>query len=244
MSRVSDADLDQLDRFLAEYRVPPSLGAQARASLLKRVHRHVLAGLQVQACFLASARAGTSTISGTIVDPSSESVSHLNEGFADLVGVLGCLVHGLYKPSNMLLRGSVENFVRGLAGLSSLEARETKSVYRLFELAAKEPPFLAASVNDFLSLQQVYGDLCLHVHSATPDHRGGAHHLSVYMRQDTAKMRSVVLAVERASRAMLSILVRSDRRLYTGCSPRVRDLLDEVLPSGVRLVALGATSHL
>jgi hypothetical protein len=163
----------------------------------------------------------------------------VGEYFSDLVCVLGCAINGLYKPANTQLRSAVENIVRGLASLTSLEAGETKSVYRLFELASAQKPFQGDSSADLSLLKQIYGELCLHVHSATPTQRAGIHHLAAHMRHDTGKLKSLVSVTERTNRAVLSILVRADKKLYVSSSPKVQDLLDEILPKEVRLRALG-----
>lgn len=239
MSRVADSDLNDLATFIDAYRVPSDLGAQARSLLLKRGHRHVLAALQIWERFSSDARSGSAFLHSVRLDASSDVFEYIGEYFSDLVCVLACAIHGLYKPANMQLRSSIESLVRGVAGLTSLESKETKSVYRLFELAAMQKPFRDSSATDFALLQQVYGEQCLYVHSATPDQRAGVHHVASHMRQDTNQLRQLIIAVEKVNRASLSILVRADKRLYTTCSPRVRDLLDEVLPKEVRLFALG-----
>jgi hypothetical protein len=240
MSRVADADLRLLEDFLESYRVPVDLGAQARGLLLKRCHRQVLAALQIWSRFCVLAESGSSSVHPVPVDPSADTLSYIGEYFSDLVGVLGCLIHSLYKPANMLLRSAVESLVRGLAGITLLEAKETKSVYRLFELARDQQVFQGASVVDFSALQQIYGDLCLHVHSATPAQRAGAHHVSAHLRPDTTKMRDLVVTLERVNRAALGVLIRADKALYLTSGPKVQDLLDEILPKEVRLAALGA----
>ncbi len=240
MSRIADADLVNLHDFLQAYRIPTDLGAQQRWQLLKRCHRQVLVALQLWDRFSLSVKSGSGVAHGVPVDSSSDAFSHIGEYFSDLTCVLVCLLHGLYKPANMQLRCAIENFVRGFAGLTSLEAKETKNVYRLFEVAAIQKPFQDESLADFVSLQQIYGNLCSHVHSATPAQRAGVHHVSAHMKHDTVKMREVVVDLEKVNRAALSVMMRADKRLYTTANARVQDLMDELIPKDVRLEALGA----
>lgn len=243
MSRLADEDLKNLERFLVEYRVARDLGAQTRAALLKRSHRQVLAALQVWRLLQQSAESGTATISCVKLDPSSDVLGFIGEYFSDLVCVLACLIHGLYKPANTQLRSAIENLVRGLAGLTSLEAKETKLMYRLFELAGAQAVFVNGSAADLALLQQLYGEQCLYVHSATPAQRTGAHHVAAHMRQDTTQLKSVVAALTKVNQSALSVLVRAHKGLYIGGSSRVRDLLDEILPKDVRLFTLGASAN-
>lgn len=239
MSRIADSDWLALNQYIDSYRIPPELGAQARSALLRRAHRHVLAALQVWDCIVRLGESGQGLALGASVERGSEALDFIGEYFSDLAGVMACMLHGLYKPANMQLRSAVESFVRGLSSIYSLEARSTTSVYRLFELAAAQPPFQGASAPDFATLNQVYGDLCLHVHSATLAHRAGVHYVSAHMKHDTSKMREIVVLLDRINRAALSILVRSNGALYTSSSARVRDVLDEVIPTPVRVHALG-----
>lgn len=239
MTRVADADFLSLIDFLREYRTPDRLGAQVREALLKRVHKHLLASLLLWERLNELIAAGEARVASATV-PEGEISAYIGEFFSDLVGSLACASNGLYKPANFLLRSSVENLVRGVAGVTSVEARQTTVIHRLFELASNEAPFVGNASSHFIRLKQVYGDLCLFVHSASPAHRTASHELSSYFRQDTAKFRNYVLSVETISRCGLSILVLASHNLYNSLHHRSRDLLDEVLPSGVRLNALGA----
>lgn len=239
MTRITDEDLDRLRAFIGNYELRDDLGAQVRLTLLKRCHRQILGALQIWGKFKALSEQGNAKVHAAPILINSDYYECIGEYFSDLIGVLSCLIHGLYKPANMQLRSAIETFVRGVAGVTSLEARQTKNVYRLFEVASQEIPFIGESAPDFATLQQVYGDLCLFVHSATPAHRNGFLNVSVYMRPDTKKMRDLVLILERSNRAVLSIFIRSDKRLYSSCSPKVRDVLDDIIPKDVRLSALG-----
>lgn len=239
MSRVADADFGQLEAYLSAYRVQSDLGAKVRGALLERAHRHVLASLQVWSRLESLIAAGDAQLYGVPIPAGGIAKAHLGEAFSDLVAAFCCLLHGLYKPAGMQLRSSIESFVRGVAGVSSLEACETKSVYRLFDIASADSFFIGSGSIDFNRLQQNYGELCGYVHSGTDAHRTGAYQVAQHMRQDSTKMREIVKVLEVVNRAMLSLLVRADSRLYNSYSPRVRDLLDEVLPGEVRLKALG-----
>lgn len=240
MTRIADADFRLLEEFVSNYKIPAGLGAQARSGLLKRAHRHVLSGLQVWQRVGNGMSAGSFRLSGFPVLMESEATGFLAEYFSDIVGSLSCALNGLYKPANILLRSSIENLVRGLAGVTSTEAIQTTSVYKLFEIAAAEPLLSGQSALHFRGLHQLYGDLCLFVHSGSAAHRDAAHELAQHLRQDTSKLRQYVGRLERVNRAGISLLVLANPLLYTSLHHRARDLLDDVLPSDIRLTALGA----
>lgn len=240
MTRIADADFRVLEEFLAAYRIPAGLGAQARHGLMKRAHRHVLSALQVWQKLDAGVRGGTIRLGGHLVPNDDDVLCLFSEHFSDLVGSLACAIHGNYKSANFLLRSSVENIVRGMAGVTSQMAVQTTSVYKLFEIASTEPLFLGKAESHFKAMHQIYGELCLFVHSGSALHRDAAHELAQHLKQDTARLREFVIFLERINRASLSALVVGNPLLYTSLHHRARDLVDDVLPSDVRLAALGA----
>jgi hypothetical protein len=240
VSRIAEHDFSNLEKYLAEYRVAPSLGANNRSVLFKRAHRQVLAALQIWSHLESLIASEEAAVAGIKIAAGSESQSLVCEYFSDLTGALACVCHGLYKPANILLRSGIENLVRGLASLSSLEARETTSVFRLFEIASSTTPFIGLCAPFFQTLQQVYGDLCSFVHSATPSHRSSVNNISSLSRHDTGKLKEFVNYLERINKSAVSILALTERRVYLDALPRVRDLLDDVLPTAVRLEVLGA----
>jgi len=205
--------------------------------MLRRAYKHVLAAVQVWAKLDQMLKDERFRVGGLVPGPSES--EYFLEFFADIVGSFSSMVHGMYKPANILLRSAVENLVRGLAGVLSSEALQTKSVYRLFEIAQNEPAFTGVSATKIAELHVAYGELCLFAHSATSHHRSGSTHVAAYMRHDTARMREYLRFLERVNSLGLGLLVGCDRNLYLGCTGRVRDTLDDVLPTEVRLWVLG-----
>lgn len=240
MLRFVQQDFSRLQAYLAAYSLSPDLGAQAREELLKRAHKCSLAALQIWAGMETQAASGSFTLLGEKVAGTSDQYAQLSECFSDLMSALFSSLHGLYKPANMSLRSAIETFVRGAAGVTSKEASMTTNVYRLFELAGKQPIFSVGSGSHFGALNQQYSDLCLFAHSATPAHMARTFALANYPRHDTTQFREVVKRSERITADVLALLVSANRDLYLKVPPRAQDLLNDVLPAGVRLSALGA----
>jgi hypothetical protein len=239
VNRFAQQDFDRLRLFLEQYRLEPDLGAKVREELAKRSHKQTLAALQVLATVQMMASKGDLSLKGTKVPVTGDSYPRLEEFFSDLVSSMFASLHGLYKPALMSLRSAIENFVRACAGLKSAEARATTSVYRLFEIAAKEPIFLGQSAPSFTQLHQQYGELCLYAHTSTVAHMTKSVAMANYPRQDTVALRGVVKRLEQTIPAALSVLTFSNRRLYLDVPARARDLLDEVLPLPAKTFALG-----
>lgn len=241
MNRFVKQDFLRLQEYLENYSLASDLGAKAREDLLKRAHKHTLASLQVWSCLERNATEGALVLSGNAMPAGSEQLAQLSEFFSDLVSALLLSVHGLYKPAHMSIRSGIETFVRGLAALTSNEARTTTSVYRLFEIAAQQPPFVGKAAAHFHRLNTSYGELCLFTHSATPAHMVRNYALAAFPRQDTVQMRSVVRHLEQVVNAALSVLVLAYRDAYLQIPAAAREVLDEVLPPAVKIYALGGS---
>lgn len=239
MIRFVKQDFDRLSSYIDDYSISSDLGAKVRHELLKRLHKNSLAALQVWAIFENYSLNEKLIISNKNIKNDSLEFAMIGECFSDLLSALQACIHGLYKPAHMSLRSGVETFVRGLAGISSEEAKSTTSVYRLFEISADELIFKGKSKEHFNKLNAQYGELCLFTHSATPAHMVKNFALANFPKHDTNQMRSFVRYFETIINSILSILIISNRDLYLKIPPVAREVLDEIISSPVKLHALG-----
>lgn len=239
MIRFVKKDFERLSSYIDNYSISSDLGAKARHDLLKRSHKHCLAALQVWAILEDISINGTLIISGQVIQRNSLHLERVGECFSDLLSSLQACIHGLYKPAHMSLRSGIETFVRGLAGISSEEAGNTTSVYRLFEIAADEPLFNGKSKDYFKKLNDQYAELCLFTHSATAAHMTKNFAIANFPKHETNQMKSFFRYLEAIIDSVLSILIISNRDLYLKTPPVAREVLDEVLSNPVKLHALG-----
>lgn len=101
---------------------------------------------------------------------SDESLSYLKESVSDMGQALFCWVQGAYKPANLILRSSIETFIRAIAGQENTEIFLEKSMYRVFEIAQGTSFFSNELSQIFLSnIHSTYKDLCKIVHTADLD---------------------------------------------------------------------------
>jgi hypothetical protein len=239
MLRIVRDDFARLQEYLNGYSIPSNLGAKAREELLKRSHKCSLAALQIWAALEKQAANGTFGLGGINIPAESPQYQQITECFSDLMSALFSSLHGLYKPANMSLRSAIETFVRGAAGCTSKEALTTTSLYKLFSIAGKQDIFKIRGSTHFSALNNLYSDLCQFAHSATPAHMARTFALASYPRHDTAQFKEVVKRSEEICEHILSLLVAANHNLYLQVPPRAQDLLEEVIPAEVRLMALG-----
>jgi hypothetical protein len=179
-------------------------------------------------------------IASATVKPTSPQFDQLSECFSDITSSFFSAIHGLYKPANMSLRSAIETFTRSLAGLYSVEAASTTSIYRLFELARDCEPFSSAAKSHYDILHQQYAELCKYTHSATPAHMVKNHAMSNFPKQEIEPMRIWVRHYEATLRSIASILLYANKALYLSASPQSQDVYEEIIQKEVRLFVLGA----
>lgn len=239
MSRLGDQDFQRLKEYLQSYSLSNTLDSAARAALVRRAHRHNLAALQMWAALERAASEGQLTIGGVPVQEGSEQFAQISESFSDLTSGLFLAIHGTYKPAHMSLRSASESFTRGLASITSAEALNTTSIYRLFEIAKTTAVFTGRGKPHFETLHQQYSLLCAHTHSDRA-HLIRNHAMSSFPRHDIDKLREWVRALEKICISIISVLVFANRQLYLSAPPKAQDVYEETLPAEPRLFALGA----
>lgn len=96
----------------------------------------------------------------------------LEEAVSDLCQALFLWSHGLYKPSCLILRSSVENFFRSIGLYERQAILGITSVYELVEVIRNVPIVQSSSTTKILFEQMhgVYKTLCRHVHTSDKNH--------------------------------------------------------------------------
>lgn len=242
MSRLIDKDFARLETFLQQYSLTDVLTSKTREQLVRRAHKYSLAALQIWASVDQLAKTGKLKIQGIELASTTAHFDQLAESFSDLTSAYFAALHGLYKPAHMSLRSAIETFVRGLTGLNSEDAANTKNVYKLFEIATDADVFKGTAKQHFDRIHQEYGTLCSYTHSATPAHMVKNYAMSSFPKQDIENLRVWVRHCETVIKAMLAILVFSDKSLYLRAGLGAQDVYEETVPKDARLYALGAPS--
>ncbi len=238
MSRFAQADYARLKAYFENYRFSQGLLVE-NESIAKRVHKNTLCAIQVWAGVSRAIAEDAMVLGGARVQQQSMQRMLLDEFFSDIVTSAFSAYHGLYKPSHVTLRSAVEVFIRAGVGNVAAEALETKSVFRLFEIASECGAYGGSKKEYFDKLKSCYAELCGYVHTASPGHMGRIYAFADFPMYDSERLDSFADYHKRIIIAAISILVEDNSILYHSVPPRARDLLDDVLPTGPRLRALG-----
>lgn len=97
---------------------------------------------------------------------------YLLESTSDIGNAIFCWIHGAYKPSKIMMRCSIENFVRSIGSIQDVEFLTEKNIYKLFETANNTPIFREPALRNscYKHIREYYKQLCADVHTANKKH--------------------------------------------------------------------------
>lgn len=115
-------------------------------------------------------------------EPMKESSMWFNECVSDLVQMILLVSQGFYKPSNLLHRSAIENFIKFFLISNSVSLDSITTVYQLFEKAKETAKFTYDEefVDRIILLNQIYSQLCNYVHTSGEEFCTFAKALSEY----------------------------------------------------------------
>ncbi len=152
MAREITSDFIELESYIKAYELKYS---EDFLVLLKLMHKKMYAYLT----FLSESEYKNH------IDDSS--LVYLNECGSDLAQGMICWTHGLYKPANLMLRSSIETYIKGIVAIEDKSILTEKSMYKVFEMAEEASCFKdKLGAKNFQVLRQNYGELCITAHSA------------------------------------------------------------------------------
>lgn len=94
-------------------------------------------------------------------------IDYFKETGSDLMQSIFSWANGSYKSSKLLLRSSIETFIKACLGDEDREVFEEKSLYKLFDIA-KNHSYFKGEIRDrhFERIHNSYKILCMTAHSA------------------------------------------------------------------------------
>lgn len=133
---------------------------------------------------------------------------HLRESLSDIASSIFCTVINLNKPAMMALRSAVENFVKFVILNSGADISDTKSTYELNDrfrlIFATRPVVVRYHVGNLL---RIYSDLCMYVHSASPDFMNIDVAYRELLSPNPEKYKSALAVAENISKSMSAIIL-------------------------------------
>lgn len=158
MSREINQDYESLEKFISEYQLEGVLNEDFILQL-KPIHKRLFA--------LMTITAEIEHHNKTHKVLPTESLIYLKESVSDIGQALFCWVLGAYKPALLIVRSSIETFVKSISFQEIPDILNEKSMYNVFD-EARKTSFFSSGLGDyyFQKIHSEYKDLCKTVHSA------------------------------------------------------------------------------
>lgn len=141
-------------------------------------------------------------------DKSTNFETYLREVVSDILQAFVLGSQGFYKPSYLILRSGLENFIRCIGISQDQSVLSLTSVFELIKVA-KDTPFVNSNAHlkkAFAELQSEYVALCQHVHTATTSHMAHTSFVGVYPRFVKVDAVKLYESISRTSANILKIL--------------------------------------
>ncbi len=161
---------------------------------------------------------------------------YLSECVSDICQAIFLWSHGLYKPCNLILRSSIENFFRSIGlqeGQAILEIESTFELARVIRATNIVQGSPAARVQ-FDRLWSVYGELCKYVHTADRSYMSLTTAVGVFPRFDQEEARETSEMMRKCITANYGLLCLMFPKYYRKFHHGDYDAVSDVLPKAVR----------
>ncbi|WP_293527426.1 hypothetical protein [Prevotella sp.] len=158
MSRLIKEDFDKLCTFIKDYSLSDVLEIDDAKKLLSSFHKKYFAYL-----VLIEEIHHKIEQHDEVLKMPKEQYEYLQESCSDVGQAFFLTFHGCYKGAKLLLRSSIENFLKGSCLDEDESLPSTKSVYEVFT-------FKETKANLHMQLHNEYALLCQDVHTADVSH--------------------------------------------------------------------------
>jgi hypothetical protein len=161
---------------------------------------------------------------------------HLKESTSDVCQSILVFSQGLYKPSYLMLRSAVENFLKCVAIAENQAVLSLTSVFDLMAVV-KDTPAISGSANlrtSFRNLRRIYAELCSYVHSSDHEFMSLTAYLGEYPGFDNIKSADYVKSCRSAIVSMCSMLTLLFPTRLREFHHRDLDFVADILPKNVK----------
>jgi len=224
MSRRVKDDFEKLLGFFNSYSLKPNFKDTEFLSFLSTYHKRYYAYLT----FVAELSQFKSKplLSGL----NNSQYSFYSESCSDCGIALFDSVNGNYKGSRLLLRSSIENFMKAVCLDEDTTIDQEKSVYALFGRAKVIPFFSEKTTKNLFDLiHQHYKDLCKDVHTATINNMMQLSALNTLPTFDVAQAKSVAVVVLSLISAYVTLLSLKYNAFYHTIHYENKDIIQTTL---------------
>lgn len=186
MPRIISDDFKELCKFIENYRISDVVADKEAKELLSACHKKYYA-------FLILIEVMREFVDNHKLDPelSSQQFKFMQEACSDMGQAFFLTINGCYKGAKLLLRSSIENFLKGTCMDEILDIISTKSVYEVFDIALTTTVFAAEKKELHDRLHDIYGLLCQDVHTASEKNMASItalNHFPIFVKEECSEV--------------------------------------------------------
>lgn len=224
MSRRVKDDFKKLVAFFDSYSLKPNIENAEFLTFLSTFHKRYYAYLTFMAEL--SQYKSKPLLSGL----NDSQYRFYSESCSDCGIALFDSVNGNYKGSRLLLRGSIENFMKAISLDEDTTIDQEKSVYVLFDRVKTIPFFLEETTSDLFDvIHQHYKDLCKDVHTATINNMMQLSALNTLPSFEVTQAKSVLVVVLSLISAYVTLLALKYNAYYHTIHYENKDIIQTTL---------------
>lgn len=223
--------LQTLQSYLEEYELSEIAKATVHKQRLKTVYKYYHALLTWHAYFHDTKPGGFKSEKDFQIF-----LLYFSECVSDACQAIFLWSHGLYKPCNLILRSSIENFFRATGlheGQAILEIESTFELARVIRATVIVQGSPEAR-NQFDRLWSAYRELCKYVHTADENHMSLTTAVGVFPRFEKKEAEKTAAMMKNCMQASYGLLCLMFPKYYRKFHHQDYDAVSDVLPKALR----------
>lgn len=225
MSRVVTNDFVKLKEFFSKYSTATNLNNKDFVKFLSIYHKKYLAYLTYIAEL--SSYKTKKALSGML----DSQFDFFSESCSDCGLALFDSANGNYKPARLLLRSSLENFMKAIAQDEDNSIDQEPSVFKLFDRVKAISFFSRAETKKlFEDIHQEYKELCKDVHTATTKNMTKLSALNTFPSFDQKQVDGVLRIVKVLITSYITLIALKYNKHYHS----IGFLNKEVIENGIK----------
>lgn len=168
MTREVISDYEKLLKYIDTYTISDLVSNKYFKSQLVMIHKNYIALLTIMSELDHQNKQG----SVSEIALNDDFFNYILESVSDIGNAIFCWINGAYKPSRIMMRSSIENFIRGVGVLEYADILLEKNIYKLFDTAKDLNIFSTPLIRNecYSELHKFYKELCADVHTGGKKH--------------------------------------------------------------------------
>ena len=224
MSRLLREDFGKLCTFIKDYGLSDVLEIEDAKKLLSSFHKKYFAYL----ILIEEIHKKIDLNDGSIT-MTKEQYEYLQESCSDLGQAFFLIFHGCYKGAKLLLRSSIENFLKGSCMDEDRSLPTTKSVYEIFDKAKTTNVFMGTRGKLHSQLHGEYSSLCQDAHTADVAHMASITALKHFPSFNKKEAESISKMVQKIIPIYITAIALKYNRVYHSMSFAYKEITNVLI---------------